>query len=106
VLLKEAWLRVEAGFRPGRELIIGKAEWTIGRAEACDLGLFGDNTVERQHARILLQGDRYYVVDNNTPAGTYLNEQRISGPAPLRAGDRIRVGKHVLMFGERQKRSA
>ena len=55
VVLKEAWLRVEQGFRPGRELMLVKEETAIGRAEGCDLGLFGDNGVERKHARILLQ---------------------------------------------------
>ena len=42
VILKEAWVRVEAGFRAGREMILSKPEVTIGRAESCDIGLFGD----------------------------------------------------------------
>src|SRR5262245_32526071 len=44
VILKEAWIKVEAGFRAGREMIVAKERTTIGRAEACDIGLFGDNT--------------------------------------------------------------
>ena len=52
VILKEAWVKVEEGFRPGRELIVSKGEIVIGRAESCDVGLFGDNAVERTHARI------------------------------------------------------
>src|SRR5205085_3656153 len=47
VILKEAWLRVESGFRPGRELILSKADTTPGRAESCDIGLFGDPEIER-----------------------------------------------------------
>ncbi|HZT83101.1 MAG TPA: FHA domain-containing protein, partial [Gemmataceae bacterium] len=103
VILKEAWVRVEQGFKPGRELILSK-EITIGRAEGCDIGLFGDSSVEKQHCRILVKGDRYLLDDLNTPGGTYLNGQRIGGPTPLRSGDEIRVGKAVLRFGERQKR--
>jgi hypothetical protein len=53
VILKEAWVRVEVGFRAGRELILAKDEVTIGRAETCDIGLFGDAGIERLHARIL-----------------------------------------------------
>src|SRR5438128_313350 len=34
VVLKEAWLRVEAGFRAGRELLLSKDETTLGRAES------------------------------------------------------------------------
>jgi hypothetical protein len=104
VILKEAWVRVESGFRAGREMILSKAETTVGRAESCDIGLFGDNQVERMHARIVLKNNRYLLDDADTPTGTYLNGQRIAGPTPLRSGDRIGVGRAVLRFGERAKR--
>jgi Inner membrane component of T3SS, cytoplasmic domain len=104
VFLKEAWLKVVRGFRAGRELLLSKDETTIGRAESCDLGLFGDNTIERLHARILLQNSRYLLADAGTPGGTYLNERRISKPTPLSSGDTIRVGNSVIEFGERQQR--
>ena len=42
--------------------------------------------------------------DESTPAGTFVNEQRIAGPTPLRSGDVIRVGRNVLVFGN-DKRS-
>src|SRR5581483_664764 len=57
VLLREASLRVEAGFRPGRQLLLAKPETVIGRAEGCDLGLFGDAAVEKVHAKIKREGD-------------------------------------------------
>jgi hypothetical protein len=104
VILKEAWVKVTAGFRPGREVMLIKDETTIGRAEGCDLGLFGDNTIEKLHAKILLEDNRYLLADNGTPGGTYLNDERVTEPTPLRSGDLIRVGKSVLQFGERQKR--
>jgi hypothetical protein len=106
VILREAWLKVEKGFRPGRELILSKEQVVIGRGEACDIGLFGDNTVERTHARILRKGDRYLLIDADTPAGTFLNGRRIDGPTPLRAGDEIGVGAALIRFGERQKRAS
>jgi hypothetical protein len=106
VILSEAWLRVDQGFRAGRELILSKAEVTIGRAESCDLGLFGDPTVEKLHARIVHKGDRYLIDDNRTPAGTFLNGQRVDRPTPLRSGDEIRVGRCILRFGERHKHPA
>jgi hypothetical protein len=104
VILKEAWIKVAAGFRAGRELMLSKEETTIGRAESCDVGLFGDNTIERLHARILLKNDRYLLADADTPGGTYLNDELVTRPTPLRSGDVIRVGNSVLKFGERQKR--
>jgi hypothetical protein len=104
VILKEAWLKVAQGFRAGRELLLAKDETTIGRAESCDLGLFGDNGIERLHARILLQNHRYLLADADTPGGTFLNDERIGKPTPLKSGDLIRVGNSVIEFGERQKR--
>jgi hypothetical protein len=104
VLLKEAWVRVEQGFRAGRELILSKPDTTVGRAESCDIGLFGDSNIEKMHARIVLKGDRYMLVDVNSPGGTFLNGQRISGPTPLSSGDMIGVGRSMLRFEERAKR--
>jgi hypothetical protein len=104
VILKEAWIKIEVGKRSGREMILTKEKTTIGRAEACDIGLFGDNNIERMHANILLAGNRYYVEDASTPAGTFVNDQQVVGRVPLKSGDRIRVGSNVLSFGERARR--
>jgi hypothetical protein len=105
VILKEAWVKVEKGRRAGREMILTKERTTIGRAESCDLGLFGDNQIERLHASILLAGNRYYLEDAATPAGTYVNDRKVMGRVPLQSGDLIRVGNSVLCFRERQKRN-
>ena len=105
VFLKEAWIKVAQGFRAGRELMLSKDETTIGRAESCDLGLFGDNSIERMHARIVLKDNRYLLADAETPGGTFLNNERIGRLTPLKSGDVIRVGNSVIEFGERQKRT-
>jgi hypothetical protein len=104
VILKEAWLKVEAGFRPGREVILSKPEVTLGRAEGCDVGLFGDSAVERDHARIRREGQEYVLIDMGSAAGTYVNGERVLAPRPLRSGDSIRMGRCLLRFGERQKK--
>ncbi|HTU89462.1 MAG TPA: FHA domain-containing protein [Gemmataceae bacterium] len=103
VILKEAWLKVEAGFRKGREVILAKAETTIGRSESCDIGLFGDPQIERLHARIRREDNRYVLIDEG--AGTYVNDALIHGSRILRSGDAIRMGNCVLRFGERQKQT-
>jgi hypothetical protein len=103
VILKEAWIKVEAGFRAGRELILARPEITIGRAENCDVGLFGDPSVERLHATISRQGNRYVVQDAGSAAGTLVNDEAISSARILRSGDVIRIGRAVLRFGERTR---
>ncbi len=105
VLLKEAWVRVEQGFKAGREMILSKPDTTVGRAEGSDIALFGDQQCEKTHAHIVLKGDRYVLVDNGTPGGTFLNGQKIAGQAMLKSGDLIGVGKSMLRFEERAKRN-
>ncbi len=105
VILTEAWVCVEEGFRAGRELMLSKDETTIGRAESCDLGMFGDNAILKLHARILLKNNRYLLARAAEEGETYINDKPIGEtPVPLRSGDQIRLGKSVLLFGERQKR--
>jgi len=105
IILKEAWLRVDEGFRAGRELLLAKPETTIGRGEGCDLGLFGDHSIQRLHARILLHKNQYLLVHVADEGETFLNDTRVTRqPVALRSGDLIRIGKSVLQFGERPKK--
>ena len=104
VVLQEAWLKVEAGFRKGREVLLSKPLLTIGRAESCDLGLFGDPQIEKLHARIWQQEGRYLIGDAGSATGTFVNDLRVETPTLLRTGDLIRVGSAYLRFSERRKR--
>ena len=103
---KKTWVKVIEGFRAGREMILSRPEVTIGRAESCDIGFFGDPRVEKLHARILQVGDHYELEDNSTPHGTYVNNQRVNGRSPLNDGDLIRIGRNIIRFSERAKRPA
>lgn len=98
VALKKAWIRVESGFRPGRELILTKDLTKIGRAEQSDLGLFGDSAVEKDHAHVVFDGQNYVLEDLGSGVGTYLNGRRLLGTATLQTGDTVQVGKNVMRF--------
>ncbi|MCS7015998.1 MAG: FHA domain-containing protein [Gemmatales bacterium] len=106
VILRDAWVIVESGFRPGREIPINKAVVAIGRAEGCDIGLYGGKGVEKLHARIIMDGAEYFLEDCQTPGGTFVNERRVVEKQPLQSGDRIRVGDCVLIFRARARRPA
>ena len=105
LVLTEAWLKVEAGFRKGRELLVNKPVLTLGRAESCDLGLFGDAQIEKLHARIYQQDGRYLIADNASAHGTFVNGQRVAGPMLLRSGDLIRLGNACVRFSERRQQA-
>lgn len=67
----------------------------IGRSH--DSGLFiPDPQVSRKHSRIFLDGDRYWIVDEGSHNGTFLNEVRTEGKRTLRHGDVVRVGNTQL----------
>ncbi len=106
VLFKESWLRVETGKRKGRDIVLSRPVLTLGRAESCDVGLFGDPGVERLHARLALGAGGFVVSDAGSARGTFVNGRRIAGPTPLRSGDTILLGDTLLRFEERQKRPA
>ena len=103
IILMEAWVKVESGKRAGREMILTRERTTIGRAESCDIGLFGDNQIEKLHAIILQAGNRYYVEDEHTPTGTYVNEAPVQGRVVLKPGGQIRAAASLLCFRERAK---
>ena len=49
-----------------------KAHYTIGRSEQCDI-VIDHVHVSRIHAYLEYQNDRYYIRDNQSSNGTYLN---------------------------------
>lgn len=99
-LTKVAWLRVEDGRLRGREYRLDKNLAFLGRAEECEIGLFGDSAVAPQHAQISRQGGEYILKDLTRNPGTLVNGQRIESK-PLAAGDLIQLGNYALRFNLR-----
>jgi pSer/pThr/pTyr-binding forkhead associated (FHA) protein len=81
-----------------REYEISGAPVTIGRLP--------DNTIQvdtlsvsGHHARIVAEGNRFVLYDEDSTNGTYVNGQRVSR-AVLVNGDTIHVGRHILSFSD------
>jgi pSer/pThr/pTyr-binding forkhead associated (FHA) protein len=70
-------------------------ELIIGRAEKCGLVL-DDNYVSQVHARIFSRDDSVMLEDLGSTNGTYLNRRRITAPAEVQRGDRVKIGKTVM----------
>jgi pSer/pThr/pTyr-binding forkhead associated (FHA) protein len=103
-LLKRGWLMVvrsqSRNAREGREYPLSKAVTIIGRAEECDIGLFGDKTVQGHHAIIRQEGRDYFI--SATGGGQVLvNRQPVGGRHPLKSGDRVEIGGTLFLFRER-----
>ncbi len=70
---------------------------TVGRHP--DSSIFLDDvTVSRHHAQIVRGEDGWYVVDNGSLNGTYVNRTLVDGKALLRQGDEIQIGKFRVAF--------
>lgn len=107
VVLKEAWLTVLDGYRPGRQLILTQDVIVLGRAEHLPLPFLGhaDGDLELEHLRIVRQPDgRYVAEDNHTRVGTLINRERIHGPVVLQDGDLIKLGTNIVRFNLRRRR--
>jgi hypothetical protein len=63
---------------------------TLGRGDV-EIRL-EDPFASSHHARIARQGHVLVIEDLGSTNGTYLNDEQLSGPQPLRPGDRIRIG--------------
>jgi pSer/pThr/pTyr-binding forkhead associated (FHA) protein len=57
--------------------------------------------ISRIHATFVRSGGSWTVEDLHSASGTYLNEERFSGQAPLKDGDVIRLGGVIVEFVER-----
>ncbi|MBK9179851.1 MAG: FHA domain-containing protein [Acidimicrobiales bacterium] len=70
-------------------------ELTVGRAGGCAIAI-DDSFVSQLHARVFRRDGRLFVEDLGSTNGTFLNRDRVAGPAAMSKGDRLRVGGTVL----------
>ncbi len=69
----------------------------IGRGPDCTVQL-EDERVSRVHAVISQRGPDDYWIEDRSKHGTRVNADRIVGPRPLGAGDRIYIEGFVIVF--------
>jgi hypothetical protein len=80
-----------------REIQLVNSKSTFGRGSEAEFR-FADDGLSRLHASIYVEGDRVWVVDENSSNGTFVNGLRVSGAGtPLRSGDSIRIGNSTDM---------
>ncbi len=78
-----------------RRVALPPGSLTVGRAPPSALMLEGVE-VSRTHCRIDVDGDAVTVTDLNSTNGTFIDNERLSGTAPLPHGARLQIGNYVL----------
>lgn len=80
----------------GRTLRLDGSAVEIGRATS---GMTLSATdVSRRHARIYADAEGFVLEDLGSANGTFLNGEKLEAPTRVQFGDRVQVGKTVLVF--------
>ena len=89
-------LVVRSGGGRSGEMFPVEGETTIGRSPDC--GIFLDDvTVSRKHAILIDRGNGFFVEDQGSLNGTFVNRKRVES-GQLEDGDELQVGKYRLTF--------
>ena len=78
----------------GRIFPIGEG-LSIGRRDEADLRLL-DRSVSRDHARVMVAGEDFTIIDLGTTNGTFINGGRVER-AVLHGGDMVRFGLNTVL---------
>ena len=83
------------GGNKGETVSLDDAPLLIGRGTDAAIRL-DDDYVSTRHARIVSNGDQWFVEDLGSTNGTYVGSRRITQPTALGVGSQVRIGKTVL----------
>ena len=92
-----ALLIVERGPDTGARFLLDGDAVTAGRHPGSDIFL-DDITVSRHHVKFVRTAEGWDVVDENSLNGTYVNRDLVDGPAHLKQGDEVQIGKFRMVF--------
>jgi len=87
------------GGRAGESFLPTGERTRIGRSPDCEIFL-DDVTVSRNHAVLIERDGRFFVEDQGSLNGTFVNRRRIDS-VELENGDEVQIGKYRLTFVER-----
>ena len=87
----QARLAILQGPRQGQHIQLAGQPVTLGRFELGSTNA----TISRQHANLFFRGGSYWLEDTSKN-GTWVDNLRIYGEVPLKAGTIIVIGENVL----------
>jgi pSer/pThr/pTyr-binding forkhead associated (FHA) protein len=87
------------GGRAGESFHPAGEQTRIGRSPECEVFL-DDVTVSRNHALLVERDGAFFVEDQSSLNGTFVNRRRIDS-VRLENGDELQIGKYRMTFVER-----
>jgi len=97
--LKDRWLYVTAGPLAGKQFILYKPRTMMGSDQSCDIYLFKDTNIQKEHAIIELAGSRIML---RAIGQTYVNGQPVRQQV-LMSGSVVQIGRYAFRYQERQR---
>lgn len=80
-----------------QEISLENERTSFGRGSEADYRV-ADDGLSRLHATVYREGDRIWVVDENSTNGTYVNGEKVSSSGTiLRNGDAIKIGHYTTI---------
>jgi len=73
-------------------------DYYIGRSSENNI-ILDDITVSRKHALLSVRNENIKIQDNNSTNGIYVNNE-IKNDCTLKSGDKIQIGKYLLLLTE------
>lgn len=101
LLARDAWLRMVEGSLAGKEFLLFKDIMQVGASPRSDIYLFNDPQVAGTHATLRAMGDHCEIENRSAEFPAEVNGRRFQH-LRLRHGDRITIGRTVLVFQQRQ----
>jgi hypothetical protein len=74
------------------------SEATVGRDPGNTIPLVEDGTSSRRHARLGQENGAFYIMDEGSSNGTFVNGMKITGRHPLHSGDEVQIGGTKFRF--------
>ena len=81
----------------GKRYVLDKSPLRVGRGGDNHIVLDGDS-VSRRHSHFERRSSGWFIVDDGSTNGTFLNEEQIKREAGLSNGDRVKVGPTILKY--------
>ena len=70
----------------------------VGRDEACDVQILGDPSVSRHHIEVSFHDGSWWLRDDDSTNGTYIDGRKIDDVVPLRTPTKVRLGTGATLL--------